>query len=147
MVHQFSDSVLMSEGGNVYHLVWAFLKQGGQSTYQVWDKWMTCQAADPSTTQTLSCEKGKKEPRSKNNIPERDKIRVTLVRLLWRVMATGLKPLRWLRAQRSCNQMTQPLPTNEAAKLGSREGGRRVYSFQTSLRGERSVRGLTSSPS
>jgi len=28
----------------------------GQSTYQVWDKWPTCQTADQSATQTLNCD-------------------------------------------------------------------------------------------
>jgi len=50
-------------------------------------------------------------------------------------------------SKRSCKQTKQPLPTKEAAKLGSREGPRRVYSFRAPLRGERSVRGLTESSS
>jgi len=36
----------------------------------------------------------KKRPPLKNNHPEQDKIRGTLVRLLWRAAAPGLKPLR-----------------------------------------------------
>ena len=36
--------------------------------------------------------------------------------------------------KRSCKQATQPLPTKEAAKLGSRERGRKVYSFRAPLR-------------
>jgi len=35
-----------------------------------------------------------KEDTLKNNHPEKDKIRGTLVRLLWRTAAAGLKPLR-----------------------------------------------------
>ena len=77
--------------------------------------------------------KGKKKP-TQNNTPQRDKIRVTLVRLLWRAAAPGLKPLRLPRAQWSCKQTTQPLPTKEAAELGSREGSRRVYSFRAPLK-------------
>jgi len=76
--------------------------------------------------------KGKRSP-LKNNTPERDKIRVTFS-LLWRVVAPGLKPLRLPRAKRSCKQTTQPLPTKEAAELGSRAGPRRVYSFRAPLR-------------
>ena len=46
---------------------------------------------------------GKKRRRKrdplKNNHPEKDKIRGTLVRLLWRAAAPGLKPLRLPYAQ------------------------------------------------
>ena len=59
---------------------------------------------------------------------------MTLVRLLWRAAATRLKPLRLPRAQMSCKQTTQPLPTKESAELYSREGRRRVYSFWAPLR-------------
>jgi len=42
--------------------------------------------------------RGKRTP-LQNNTPEKDKIRGTVVRLLWRAAAPGLKPLRLPRAQ------------------------------------------------
>jgi len=85
-------------------------------------------------SQKKSKKEGEKEPRSQITPRKRkNKIRVTLVRLLWCAAAPGLKPLRLPRAQRSCKQATQPLPTKEAAKLAWREGGRRVYSFWVPL--------------
>jgi len=69
-------------------------------------------------SQKKSKKEGEKEPRSQiTPRKSKNKIRVTLVRLLWRAAAPGLKPLRLPRAQRSCKLATQPLPTKEAAKL------------------------------
>ena len=52
-----------------------------------------------------------------------------------------MKEKHFLRRSRlilkgTCKQMIQPLPTLEAAELGSDEGPRRVYSFQAPSRGK-----------